>query len=168
MLITPQELELQRIVVSKTYAVGEVDYRGAEFRQVGPLKVGAVAELEGQEIRIRGHLEGRLEATCARCLGRAEIPVNHDFDLRYRPLRRIAREEEIEIPRDELEVGFYAGEGIVLEDVVAEQVILSVPMKVVCGPDCQGLCPTCGANRNLEPCRCVTAPRAESPFASLK
>ncbi len=167
MLITPQELELHRIVVSKTYAAGEIDYRGAEFRQVGPLKVGAAAELEGQEIRIRGHLEGRLEAACARCLGRAEILLDRDFDLQYRPLRSIAREEEIEIPRDELEVGFYSGEGIVLADVVAEQVILSVPMKIVCGPDCLGLCPVCGINRNSEACSCVT-PRVDSPFASLK
>ena len=167
MLITPQELELHRIVISKTYASGELDYRSTEFRQVGLLKVGAVAELQGVEIQVRGHLGGRLEASCDRCLCRVEIPLEHDFDLRYRPMKTIGREEEIKIPRDELEVGFYSGEGIVLADVVTEQVILAVPMKVVCGPDCQGLCPVCGANRNLEACQCATRP-VDSPFASLK
>ena len=167
MLITPAELELHKIVVSRTYSAGEINYRGAEFRQLGPLKVGAVAELEGSEIRVRGHLEGKLEASCDRCLSRVEIQVDRDFDLFYRPIKDIARDEEIEIPYDELDVGFYSGEGIPLIDLVTEQVILSRPMKVVCGPDCRGLCPVCGVNLNLEGCQCAT-PQLDSPFASLK
>ena len=168
MLITHHELELHRIVVSKTYAADEVDYRGADFRQMGPLKVEAVAELAGSEIRIRGHLDGCLETSCDRCLGHVEISVDRDFDLFYRPMAAIAREEEVEIPKVELDVAFYSGEGIPLIDLVAEQVILSRPMKVVCGADCRGLCPACGVNRNLEECDCSSEPRTDSPFAALK
>lgn len=167
MLISRQELELHRIVVSKTYASGSLDYHAAEFRQVSPLKVDAVAELLGSEIRIRGHLATRLAASCDRCLGAVEIPVERDFDLFYRPVKSIAREEEIKIPERELEVGFYSGDRIALADVVTEQVILSVPMKIICQAGCLGLCPVCGANRNLQACRCP-APRHDSPFASLK
>ena len=167
MRITLEELALRRIVVSKTYASGALDYHGAEFRQVAPLKVDAVAELVGSEIRIRGHLGTGLEACCDRCLVQVGIPVERDFDLFYRPLQAIAREEEIEIPADELEVGFFSGDGIELADVVREQVILSVPMKVVCRDECQGLCPVCGANRNVVACHCVPPPQ-QSPFASLK
>jgi uncharacterized protein len=166
-LITPRELEIHRIVISKTYAPGKLDYHGAEFRQVIPLQVNAVAELVAEEIHIRGRLETRLEAVCDRCLGRVEIRVDHNLDLFYRPMSTIAREEEVEIPRDELEVGFYSGEGIELADVLSEQVILSVPMKLICGPDCQGLCPICGANRNVEDCHCPT-PTVNSPFISLE
>jgi uncharacterized protein len=165
--ITLEELELDRIVVSKTYASGTLDFHGAEFRQVAPLKVEAVAELVGPEIRVRGHLGTRLEASCDRCLSRVGIPIERDFDLFYRPLQTIAREEEIEVPADELEVGFFSGDGIELADVVTEQVILSLPMKVVCRAECQGLCPICGANRNVKPCQCVP-PRDKSPFASLR
>ena len=167
MLITRHELELHRIEVSKTYAPGVLDYRGAEIRQRGPLKVDAVAELVGPEIRIRGHLGTHLETCCDRCLGPVDTPVERDFDLFYRPVKTIAREEEIEIPEKELEVGFYSGHGIVLSDVVTEQVILSVPMKVVCRAECLGLCPVCGVDRNREACQCP-APQSDSPFASLK
>jgi uncharacterized protein len=166
-LITPHELELHKIVVSRTYGADEIDYRGAEFRQLGALEVSAVAELEDSRIRVRGHLGGHLEANCDRCLCRVEIPVDRDFDLFYRPIRDLARAEEIEIPRDELEVGFYSGEGVPLIDLVTEQVILARPMKVVCGPDCRGLCAVCGANLNLGDCHCAT-PQLESPFSSLK
>ena len=167
MLITPQALEIHRVVVSKTYAPGELDFRGAEFRQLKPLQVGAVAELVGGEIRIRGHFDTVLGISCDRCLGPVEMPIDRDFDLFYRSVASIARDEEIEVPEDEMEVGFYSGEGVELNDVITEQVILAVPMKVVCGPDCRGLCPTCGANRNSEPCGCPPA-EPDSPFAALK
>ncbi len=168
MFIALEELRLHRIPVCKTYGPGALNYRGAQFRQVGVLKLDGVAELVGSEIRIRGHLGTRLEACCDRCLGTAEIPVEQDLDLFYRPLKEIAREEEIEISEDELEVGFYSGEGIALADVATEQVILSMPMKVVCRADCRGLCPVCGANRNLEVCQCPEPlHESESPFSSL-
>ncbi len=167
MLITPQELELHRIVVSKTYAPDALNYRGAEFRQIDPLQVNAVAELAGAEIHIRGMVKTRLEVSCDRCLAPVGLPVEQEFDLTYRPVSAIAREEEIELPDDELEVGFYSGEGIHLAEVVAEQLILSLPMKVVCSADCRGLCPTCGADRNREPCKCPET-RLDSPFAALK
>jgi uncharacterized protein len=165
--ITLQELELRRVIASKEYAPGALDYHGAEFRQVAPLKINVVAELQGDEIRVRGHLATRLEASCDRCLCASFIPVNHDFDLFYRPLRTIAKEGEIEVSADELEIGFYSGDGIELEDVATEQVILAVPIKVICREECKGLCPVCKVNRNLTQCTCAPL-QEDSPFASLK
>ena len=167
MRITVEELELHPIVVSKTYASGTLDYHGTDFRQAAPLKVEAVAELVGAEICIRGRLGTRLEARCDRCLDSVAIPIEQEFDLFYRPVSTIAREEEVELPEDELGVGFFSGDGIELADVVTEQVILSVPMKVVCQTDCRGLCPACGANLNFERCGCLPA-KENSPFSSLK
>jgi uncharacterized protein len=166
--ITLAELELHRVHAAENYAPGALDYHSAEFRQTAPLEIEAGAELVGEEIRIRGRLATALEAGCDRCLLPVAIPVDCAFDLVYRPIRTIAKEEEIEIPADELEVGFYSGDGIELADVATEQVILSVPMKVVCGPECRGLCPVCGVNRNLVHCGCALPPQLDSPFAALK
>jgi len=166
--ITLAELEVHRVTASESYTPGALDYRGAEFHQTAPLGLIVNAELLGREIRVRGRLETRLGASCGRCLAPVEIPVSRDFDLMYRPMASITQaEEEIEIPTEELEVGFYSGDGIELADVATEQVILSVPMKVICGPECRGLCPVCGANRNLRQCNCAP-PVQDSPFASLK
>ncbi|HTS69142.1 MAG TPA: DUF177 domain-containing protein [Terriglobia bacterium] len=167
MRITLAELELHSITASESYVPGALDFHGAEFRQTTPLKLDAQAELLGSEIRIRGKVATTLEAGCDRCLGPVVIPISRDFDLVYRPLASIAKEEEIEVPADEMEVGFYSGDGIELADVALEQVILSVPMKVICGVECRGLCPVCGANRNLTQCNCAP-PEHSSPFASLK
>ena len=92
MLITLRELELHRISVSKTYPPDVLDLQGSGFRQKGPVRVDAVAELVEREIRIRGHVSARLESSCDRCLGRVEFPVESDFDLLYRPMTEIARE----------------------------------------------------------------------------
>jgi len=165
--ITVEELELHPIVVSKTYAPGTLDFHGTDFRQAAPLKVDAVAELVGSEICIRGRLGTRLEAYCDRCLGSVAIPIEQEFDLVYRPVSTIVREEEVELPEDELGVGFFSGEGIELADVVTEQVILAMPMKVVCQTDCRGLCPVCGADLNFEKCGCLPA-KENSPFSLLK
>jgi uncharacterized protein len=165
--ITLAELELHRITASETYNPGELDYKDAEFRQTAPLKINITAELLAGEIRIRGHLNTRLEANCDRCLKVVEIPVKSDFDLFYRQTPNITEEVEIELPKAELEVGFFDGDGIELADVATEQVILAVPMKVVCSAECKGLCPVCGANLNLAPCKCAP-PKRDSPFASLQ
>ena len=167
MRITLAELELHRIIASEDFGLGVLDYRDTQFRQAAPLKVDVTAELLGGEIRIRGHLATRLETSCDRCLGAVEIPVSRDFDLFYRPLETIAKEVEVEIPADELEIGFYSGDGIELAEVATEQLFLSVPMKVVCRPECRGLCPGCGVNRNLVSCACSPSPE-DSPFASLE
>lgn len=168
MRITLAELELHRIVASETYPPGRLSYHDAEFRQTAPLKLDATAELHGTEIRIQGHLTTKLEGSCDRCLGKVEIPLDTDFDLFYRPLQTIAKDGEIEVPQDEMEVGFYSGDGIELADVATEQVILAVPMKVICQAECRGLCPVCRANLNLVPCNCRVSTEKESPFASLR
>jgi uncharacterized protein len=165
-LISVEELKLHPVSISETYPTGALDYHTADFQQSEKLRVRGNAELVGREIRFRGHLSTRIESTCARCLGRVEMPVECDFDLTYRPMTEIAKEEEIKVAPEELEVGFYGGHGIEVTDVVTEQVNLFMPMQVVCSPDCRGLCPTCGANRNVEACECAEAP-SESPFTTL-
>ena len=107
---------------------------------------------------------------CARCLEPVIEEVHRDFDLFYQPLRRATRHEEERLKDDDTEIGFFEGEGLFLADVLKEQVLLSLPMKVICQSDCRGLCPTCGANLNHEECRCethATDPRL-APLARLK
>jgi uncharacterized metal-binding protein YceD (DUF177 family) len=45
-----------------------------------------------------------------------------------------------------------------LRPMVHDAVVLELPLAPLCREDCRGLCPTCGNDRNAEPCGCV-APR---------
>jgi uncharacterized protein len=83
-----------------------------------------------------------------------ERDLKAEFDLLYRPLGVTPRPPDSSITRDETEIGFYQGDGLLLEQAVAEQVILAVPVRQLCSAECKGLCPSCGKNLNQESCGC--------------
>jgi uncharacterized protein len=43
-----------------------------------------------------------------------------------------------------------------LRKPLREQILLAMPMHLLCRPDCKGLCPNCGQNLNEGPCQCST------------
>jgi uncharacterized protein len=170
MFLDVKELAVRKIRIRKSYAPGTVDYHTGDFRQVEPLEVRATAELLEGQIRVTGELHTRLEMACARCLEPVNEDVAREFDLFYRPLASMTKEEEERLKLDDTEIAFFEGEGLFLADVLAEQVLLALPMKVICRSDCRGLCPQCGVNLNNEECRCeahVADPRT-APLARLK
>jgi uncharacterized protein len=157
MFLSIKEMEVRKVRFAETFEPGQIDFQDVEVQQVGPLQVEGVAELlansEG-EVRIRGKLSVEMKSDCDRCLGEALYPLNADLDLFYRPMSYIARDEEIKIDEGEAEIGFYAGEGMELEDILREQVLLLLPMQKICREDCRGICPLCGKNRNEADCQC--------------
>src|SRR6266566_3318319 len=170
MFLDVRELALHKLRLHQSYAPGAVDYHTRDFRQVDPLEVRATAEMVDSQIRISGDLHTRVEMACARCLEPVVEEVSRDFDLYYRPMQSISREEQVRLKLDDTEIAFFQGEGLFLTDVLAEQVLLAIPMKVICRSDCRGLCPHCGMNLNEGECRCRTQaldPRL-APLARLK
>ena len=87
------------------------------------------------------------------------IPLSAEFDLIFRPLGVDADVPERSITAPETEIGYYQKDSLWLEDVLREQVLLALPVRTLCRPDCKGLCPRCGANRNNQPCTCDEGPR---------
>jgi uncharacterized protein len=108
-----------------------------------------------------------MRCDCNRCLEPAEFPIDTSFDLFYRPAEVVADEEEVEIDEGEAEIAFYEGGGIELKDVLRENVLLAMPMQRVCRPECQGMCPICGQNRNLINCGCE-AKLVDDRWSALK
>ena len=95
-----------------------------------------------------------MDHVCDRCLLDLRQDFNADFDLFFYPMETIEEGGEAAIGRDETEVGFYEGDGIGLVDVVSEQLLLWFPVRSLCSPDCKGICPSCGSNRNRVACDC--------------
>jgi len=157
MFLSVKELELRKVRFDETFAPGKIDFTGEDLEQGSPLHVTGSAEFveesEGQ-FHVQGVFSVEMVAQCDRCLGRARFPLNTGFDLYYRPVADIAREEEVEIDSGEAEIGFYEGGGMDLEDILREQVLLALPMQRVCSDSCKGICPVCGKNRNETECDC--------------
>ncbi len=167
MFIAVEQLQEEPVRFEESFAPGQIEYATEGLRQVAALRVAGIASLLGAEIHIRGSLATQLELECARCLEPVAQTVKRDFDLYYRSLDESPKEDELAVPRGEEELGFYSGDGLLLEDVAKEQVLLSLPMRSVCRADCKGLCPHCGINRNRETCTCAE-PAADPRWEALK
>jgi uncharacterized protein len=175
MFLDIKELELHPLEFAEELQPDAVDLDG-EARLSGPLKASGRAEVVEEhhgkhqvikDIRLRGRLSAGLELQCARCLESVLQNVKRDFELLYRPLGADAGRDELSVTDAEAEIGYYQGDGLLLEDVLHEQLLLALPLKVTCREDCKGLCPQCGKNLNQEQCSCSA--EVEDPrWAALK
>jgi uncharacterized protein len=163
-LITPLQLEKEPLLFDEAIPAGTLDY-APDVTQIGPLPVTGRADLivehrghreQVEDIRLRAAYHGDFEVLCARCVEPVRSPLAGNFDLLFRPQAADADPGERSITPDETEIGYYEESGLSLEDVVREQVLLSLPSRTLCKEDCKGLCPRCGQNLNLEPCTCDT------------
>ena len=175
MFLDIKELELHPLDFEEEFQPDVLDL-GTEARQRTPLRASGRAEVVEEhhgkhqiikDIRLRGKLAAGLELQCARCLEPVPKEIKREFELLYRPLGADAGRDELSVTDAEAEIGYYQGEGILLEDVLREQLLLALPLKATCREDCKGLCPQCGKNLNLEKCSCTS--EVEDPrWAALK
>jgi len=156
MLLSVWELEQGEVAFDETFAPGQTDLSGTNFRQIKQLRIiGRATLLPGTgEIRVRGRVSGQLEAKCDRCLETVPYVLDREFDLFYRSGAMQPEHSDAELDEAEADVGYYAGQGLETADVLREQVLLWLPMQWVCSETCSGICPVCGINRNREKCNC--------------
>jgi uncharacterized protein len=175
MFIEVRKLEAHPIDFDERIGPGVIDF-GPEILQRGMIHAAGRAQLVRErhgkhelinDIRIAGDLETQVELACARCLEPIERELVKKFDLLYRPQGSDAGREELSVTAVEAEVGYYQGEGLLLEDVVREQILLTLPLRSICREECKGLCPHCGKNLNLEQCSCAE-PLEDPRWAALK
>ena len=160
------ELEREPIEFDLALTPGAVDL-GEEATQIGLLATSGLAEVIHEhrgpkdivaDIRLRGQFSGKFQVPCARCVEPVEIPLSAEFDLIFRPAEADSEAPERSITAPETEIGYYLKDSLSLEDVLREQVLLSLPVRTLCKPDCKGLCPRCGENRNSTACHCEEGP----------
>ncbi|MBF0369203.1 MAG: DUF177 domain-containing protein [Magnetococcales bacterium] len=117
-------------------------------------------------VRVRGKLESRVRTPCSRCLESFAHPLEVDVTCDYRlGLDPNITPGERQIEDDTV---FLTDGRLVLQRLVAEELLLDMPITPLCQADCHGLCPGCGINLNHQGCGCATPAEASGPFAGLK
>ncbi|HEY3914495.1 MAG TPA: DUF177 domain-containing protein, partial [Verrucomicrobiae bacterium] len=167
--ISLQELELHTVRFQVDIPAGKIDF-DSKLNQTSDIHAEGTASLLNHslgEIRIQGSLRVETETACDRCLEAIKFPIQSPFDLVYMPAKETASGGEDEIDEAAIEVGFYEGNGLQLDDVFREVVLLALPMQIVCEEACRGICPVCGQNRNQRECNCQTK-TADDRWNSLK
>lgn len=112
-----------------------------------PVHVQFQVNHTSKALLVAGTIHTELKAMCGRCLETFVYPLSLSFQDEW-VFRAQATEDQREtallLDKDEVEIN----------ERIFEQIVLALPMKFICSAECQGLCPTCGANRNLKPCHC--------------
>jgi uncharacterized protein len=174
LVITVLDLEREPIEFDETVPAGAIDY-GSGIQQVGGMPVSGRADLITEnrgahtfihDIRLRAQYQGDFEMPCARCLDPVAQHLEEKFDLLFRPDGADAGAAERSISTSDTEIGYYDQGRLAVEDVLREQVLLSLPARSLCRQDCKGLCPRCGQNRNHEECACETT-QADARWTAL-
>lgn len=106
-----------------------------------------------ETVSIAGHIETIVAVECCRCLETAFLPLKSEFSYTMVPGVDKSR-EELELNLEDMSLGYYHGDTFDLDQIVFEQIVLQIPIKVLCRDSCKGLCPRCGINLNIAECNC--------------
>ena len=119
-----------------------------------PVVVDTRLEWVSDGLLATGTVEGAWEAPCRRCLKQAHGVLVVDFQELFEAHPREG--ESYRLGHDTID----------LEPLANEALTLSLPLAPLCTDDCRGLCPSCGADRNLGECDCPPA-EADARWAAL-
>lgn len=132
-----------------------------------PLHVDLEIRKYPDHIHVVGTIAGVLHMECHRCLEAFDRPMEEQVDIILVQESRAEEEDEFDLDVEGLDYRFFDGEVIEIDELVVEQVFLTLPFKVLCSDGCLGLCQRCGANLNEGPCQCEKGGK-DSPFDRLK
>lgn len=98
---------------------------------------------------LSGEAEFTLMIPCDRCLEPVEVAfqlsIERTLDMNLTDEERIANLDE---------QPYLQGYNLDVDQLVRDELLLNLPMKVLCDEDCKGICNRCGANLNHETCDC--------------
>lgn len=105
--------------------------------------------LGNRTLRLDGHVEFALMMPCSRCLEPVKVP----FSLTLERLFDMKKSSE-ERARELDEQLYLQGYNLDVDQLVRDELLPNLPMKVLCKEDCKGICNRCGANLNVQTCDC--------------
>lgn len=114
---------------------------------------GSINGADGR-FTLSGIVSGNVEADCSRCLKAFELPLNIDVNAVYVSPELFSKESESELDTEDLDVDIVNDGKIETDQVIREQILLELPVKLLCDDECKGLCDTCGTDLNDEDCKC--------------
>ena len=111
-------------------------------------------------IWVSARLKVRVWVACSRCLERNQHPLRIAIEEEYLPTVDINTGQSSSVAeKAEGTLTIDRQHSLKLDEALRQYMITNGPMKPLCSPECRGLCPVCGTNRNETPCSCQAGPR---------
>lgn len=152
------------------YEVNEIEGLSVqqEFFLKGNLQAHCSLQRKGDaEVEMQGQLKANMLLTCDRCLVSYDFVVDTELQLVFKTVSsEFMHSNELECNVEDLDSVLLEEPVIDLDDILRQQLYLSLPLKSLCSEQCRGICSFCGENLNLAACRCEHE-RQALPFAVL-
>ncbi|MBO8130927.1 MAG: DUF177 domain-containing protein [Candidatus Marinimicrobia bacterium] len=131
--------------------ISEIDIIEEEF--IYPVSITLKIEKFKSQINIHGTLHTELDLVCDRCLEHFKYKIDPEFIVIFKisPNKKYDMADEIKI------ISPFENNLDITQDI-KDSLLLSIPMKKLCHPDCKGICPGCFVNLNYEECKCIESP----------
>ncbi len=106
---------------------------------------GAITNI-GNVLEFKANVKGSFTVLCARCT--KEMIKTFDIDF----TEMLVNSTDDVSDKDAVLV--FEGHEIDLDDIIESNILVNLSLKYLCSEDCKGLCPVCGADRNVTDCGC--------------
>lgn len=159
----------QKMKINEIMEWTHLELEGEIYPYSQPVKIDLKLEFSSQRIYVSGEVKTQIIHPCDRCLEPVKVDIDGKVEAVYIQNEKVKDVEEV---MNEIGVFYYnpAMEFLDLTDRVVESILLEIPMKILCKPDCKGLCSHCGTNLNENPDHVCDydEEKKDSPFYVLK
>ena len=132
MKIRISDISTKRLRVNERVAFSEIDFQEVGLKICSPVEVTASIEKLEDKIIIKGSYRINFKAVCNRCCEEFDYKLDKLFKFEY----KVVSTKDIDI-----------------SSAIDEDILLSLPPKILCKADRKGLCAICGQNLNIDNCR---------------
>jgi uncharacterized protein len=148
----------------------ELGISDPDLAVVQPIDIGCQFYKVDRDVAVQGTMCSALRLTCGRCAEDFVQPLEVALNAVYLPIQEASSERAKELEEDvdsTTDVYLYAEQVVDIAEMARDRLLLSAPLQPLCRVGCQGLCPSCGLNRNTVSCQCAEE-KLGSPFELLK
>jgi len=121
-----------------------IEMNGQKITFVEPVEVHGEIVNKANLYTLNGVAKARVSTSCGSCLEPFEMELQAELDEAYTQAKADPDRELIGFHGDVIDIG----------PEVVKSLLIEMPMRLTCSPDCRGLCPRCGNNLNVKQCNC--------------
>jgi uncharacterized protein len=128
-----------------------------DFTCEGPIEVALEVFNSGTALLVEGTFKGKAYLPCARCLEETLVEVQGKIQEQF-SLPGITSPELGLIDQVEPKEAAFADQILNVTELIRQQILINLPLRVLCKASCKGMCPECGQNLNEGKCECPETP----------
>ena len=136
----------------------ELDIAETELPVEGAIHISGEISNVGDVLLLKARVSAAVNRVCSRCLKDFTAESSADVLEKFYPSGSQGVENDAYV---------YEADIVDITEPLRESLLLAEPLRALCKEDCLGICPVCGADRNVHPCSCDTS-TIDPRLAALK